>query len=130
MNITNTRELIENWPGLESDVRADLLLAVATRGKNKGYLLANAPSQYAHPRKWAAWTAFVGNLAPARLSIWGVLFGPRDLYDRLDTAVLNSGLAAGLNAVEPAFRWNLWCHRHDGARALKAINEYCSKGEK
>jgi hypothetical protein len=127
--IENTQQLIEQWPDLDSDVRTNLLLAVSSRGKNKGFLLANAPAQ-SDSDKWAAWSALAGNLAPARIGICGLLFGgpSAERYSVLDKVVTdNPGFLLALNAVEPAYRWNLWAHRYNGDAVLIAAEDYISE---
>lgn len=110
----NTSELFAAWPGLDSDVRAALQGACATRGKWQGFVLANAPaaSRGAHR---AAWHAMLLELAPARASVGALMFMPeRDkaLFDRI-TFVLAGDLGAALQAQEPAFRWSLFAHHND-----------------
>lgn len=128
----NTKELIETYPGLSDEARRHLLKAVSTRGKSKGYLLASQPSCYKQPDKFVAWTCLVGNLAPARISVFSVAFAPENVansYKALDKEVTEcAGFTFALNAVEPAFRWNLWAHRYDQAKAIDFIKEYITKG--
>lgn len=110
----NTRELLEAWPGLDDDVRAALLSAISTRGKNKGYLLANSPATDAGA-KYVAWQALVGELAPVRASVWGLMFlraNDKALYDRL-VKVLELGLGFAVRAYEPGFRWSLFANRYN-----------------
>ena len=111
--IKNTKELIEAWPLFSEAQRADLLQAVSTRGKHKGYLLASAPA-HAKPVKWAAWSALVSELAPARVSAFGIVFQPdnfRKLFLDLEAAVNDVNFRSCLNCIEPPYRWNLWCSR-------------------
>jgi hypothetical protein len=32
-----------------------------------------------------------------------------------------------LNAVEPAYRWNLWAHRYNSDSVLIAVEDYINK---
>ena len=104
----NTRELIEQWPLFDQGTRTALLQAVSTRGKYRGYLLSSAPPQD-KGEKWAAWSALVSNLAPARVSIFGAMFAPsRKRFSELERTTDSRLFRACLNATEPAGRWNLW----------------------
>lgn len=128
----NTRELIETWPLFSDDHRAALLQAISSRGKNKGYLLASAPAQQKRD-KWAAWSALVSHLAPARVSLWGLIWAAdKERFTELEQATDNRLFRACLNTVEPSLRWNLWAYHHDqeAARAkLPGILEELTQRE-
>ncbi len=132
----NTRELIEAWPCLDDDVRAALLSAVSTRGKFKGYVLANSPA-VGTGSKYISWQAIIGELAPVRTSVFGLLLAPADLialYDRLEEALSGKfGLGLALRAQEPALRWSLFAHRYELEALRKtfyaAVLKYNQKGE-
>ena len=72
----NTAELLALHPGIPEDVRGWLLGACATRGKNKGWLLANAPNRYDYPERWAAWQYLVPNVQ--RMATWTLTFAVRE----------------------------------------------------
>jgi hypothetical protein len=127
--IENTQQLIEQWPDFCDSDRADFLSVICKRGKNKGFLLANAPAQ-SDSLRWAAWSALAGNLAPSRIGICGLLFGGggASAYSVLDKVVTdNQGFLFALNAVEPAYRWNLWAHRYNSDSVLIAVEDYINK---
>lgn len=110
----NTRELLQAWPGLDNDVREALLGACSTRGKWAGFMLNNAPNVARRAHR-AAWQAMLAEVAPARMSIWGILTMPdtmRELFDRISFA-LAGDLGTALQAQEPAFRWSLFAHHND-----------------
>ncbi|MBT8449535.1 MAG: hypothetical protein KJO69_07590, partial [Gammaproteobacteria bacterium] len=113
-NKMNTYEAIKQNPVLPSRVKNQLLGAVAKQGKNKGYLLSNAPDQRTRPGDWLAWQVLISNLAPARTSVWGLIMSnTKEKYSELDDLVQNAGLVFALNTCEPAYRWNIWAHRYD-----------------
>lgn len=117
----NTRELIEIWPSFTDAERAALLQAVSTRGKNKGYLLASSPAGSAGT-KYVAWQVLVSNVAPARVSLWGLISGNGSaLFSELDSKVSTALFRTALNAVEPACRWNLWHLNHDRDQILENL---------
>jgi hypothetical protein len=125
----NTRELIENWPGLEPELRDALLSVISTRGKWKGYLLANSPSPSKEPARNAAWQAALGELAPVRTSVWALMImdeETRAFYNRLEAA-LQGNLGFALRVYEPPFRWNLFAHRVDIDVARQGVFDYCQK---
>lgn len=124
----NTRELIENWPFLQAEHRANLLLAVSTRGRWKGFMLASAPAQSTGD-KWAAWQALVLEVAPVRASMWGMMTSShRDRVQELSRVVERSGLGAALRAVEPPMRWSLWAMNHDRDAVLTEVGRVCKAG--
>lgn len=110
----NTRELLEAWPDLDDDIRATLLSAISSRGKFKGYVLATAPPMNAGD-KYIAWQALMGELAPVRMSIGGMMFmskSQREVYDRLEKA-MEGNLGTALRAQEPALRWSLFAYHYN-----------------
>jgi hypothetical protein len=109
----NTKELLESWPGLSDQERADLLSAISTRGKHSGFLLCSAPSSTKRPMAHAAWCALVSNLAPQRIPVFSLMLGAGEDFKRLDDALERVQLRTPLNACEPPFRWNLFAHRFD-----------------
>lgn len=114
MKFKNTRELIEAWPGLDSDVRSALLSVISTRGKHKGSLLANAPGT-ADKSRYVAWQAIISELAPVRVSVYGLIFLSEEqnkLLNRLNAA-LEGNLGYAICAYEPPLRWSLFAHRYD-----------------
>lgn len=119
-----TRELIESYPFISDEERAGLLGAISTRGKWKGYLLARAPSASTRPNDLAAWEAMVGFLAPARISIFSMMFDPdpeaQAAHTRFDTA-LKGDLGKLLNITEPPMRWNLYAYHHDVEKMNAAL---------
>ena len=128
----NTKQAIEQNPILSDAHKQFLLNAICTRGKYKGYLLANAPSARTRPEGWLAWQVLVSNLAPARVAAWSLMFSDQgDKFKGLDDAVNLAGLQFALNACEPAFRWNLWANRYnrDKAQAMVPVmyEEYRKK---
>jgi len=124
----NTKQLIERWPNLADDIRADLLSAICTRGKNKGYLLESCPSPK-NPGRWAAWQALMSRLAPVRTSIWSLMLGGAEAkrYDEIDKALDASvgpqTAAFMLNSAERPFRFNLWANRFDREKAQVIVEE-------
>jgi len=117
-----TAEFITRYPGFDAETKALLLAACSTRGKYKGSLRAKAPSRYDNVEGFIAWTAIAGNLAPARLSVWGLMGLSADesaLYTRLDKHC--TVLCAVFNATEPPLRWNLWAYHHDTDAARARI---------
>lgn len=112
----NTAELIQAWPGLDDADRDALLAVVSTRGKWKGYVLANSPASTSAPKRFAAWQAVMMHLAAARVSAWSLMFlegEAKELYDRLDKLLNDTHLGVAIAVQEPAFRWSLLAHRYD-----------------
>lgn len=118
----NTHELFVTAPGLDHVVRNWLLDVVSTRGKWKGYLLNNAPSQSKDPVRWATWQAIMGFLAPTRCSMFSLmLMGDKEqkVYNKVDEALkarvpgTNHAVFMFLQAAEPPFRWNMFAHNNN-----------------
>jgi hypothetical protein len=106
----NTQQLIEQLPIDQAD-KDTLLQAIATRGKNKGYLKADAPGTN------IGWQYLIGLIAPARLKTFSIMLnnvGP-DSFDDLDEKLkpMEPVIRFFINGTEPAFRWNLAAHRYD-----------------
>ena len=123
----NTKQLFETWPGLEPEDREALLSIISTRGKWKGYVLANAPSERQHPKRYYVWQAVVSYLAPVRVSISGLMFASdehRKFHDDLDRVLRESKLYIALNPVEPPFRWNLYAHQRDIDAERRGVAKY------
>lgn len=57
----------------ESDVAA-IHMAITTRGKRKGLILKSGPSWDKRPEARFAWEALMANIAPARASLWSLMF--------------------------------------------------------
>ena len=61
-------------PVLSETARAALMRCFATKGKNKGLLLANAPSSFKDPDAYAAWQGAMLACNPFKASIGAMLF--------------------------------------------------------
>ena len=61
-------------PILSETARAALMRCFATKGKNKGLLLAKAPSSYKDPDAYAAWQGAMLACNPFKASIGGMMF--------------------------------------------------------
>lgn len=61
-------------PILSETARAALMACFATRGKNKGLLLASAPSSFTKPAEYAAWQGAQMSCNPFKVSIGGMMF--------------------------------------------------------
>ena len=109
----NTLELINSWSKFSDEDKALLSLAICSRGRYKGYLLANKPSDRA---KGAVWEAFMLSIAPARATMFGA-FGDSESFGAADD-LITADFKMCVNAVEPNFRWNLFDHRYDSAKVL------------
>ena len=103
---------------------------ISTRGKNKGYLLANPPKD---AERKAVWNAVVSYLAPARVQMWSLMFADEEtnaIYSATDALLKRTGIGKALNFFEPAFRWNLVAHRYDIAKAQKILIDQLKKQRK
>ena len=120
----NTKEfikLLEEHGKLEQDIIDSLLSVISTRGKNKGYILANCPQN--DKNRHATWQALVSYIAPVRASVWSIMFyndEQKEHYDKIDKA-LQPGYGRMIDFFEPAFRWNMTAHRYDMEKAQKLI---------
>ena len=118
----NTKEFFEKLDSkyIDENSRNAFLSVISSKGKNKGYILANPPKD--NDRK-IAWYALIGQLAPVRLSIGFLMFAStedKEQYNKLDKVATT--LKTCLNAVEPAFRWNLWAMHHDSKVFIEHMN--------
>tara|TARA_R110002126_G_scaffold273165_1_gene417631 strand:- start:354 stop:725 length:372 start_codon:yes stop_codon:yes gene_type:complete len=116
-----TSELINGWHSFSDADKELLSLAVCTRGKNKGFLLANKPKG----KPGMVWDAVMLTVAPARSSLFGAMSGNEDdrkaFADTCDLMSANFGMA--IKASEPAFRWNLFAHRYDCEKLLNIFKK-------
>lgn len=105
----NTAELLRLHPDIPEDVREMLLGACSTRGKNKGMLLANAPSPYDHPERWAAWQYLVPSTQ--RMATWSLRWAVREglpegvAYQRIDDALKGTHIQGLVCWTERPWRW-------------------------
>lgn len=121
----NTAELIDLAP-FSQETKDILKGAIATRGKNKGYVKAS-PGSSEH----LVWNLLISRLAPARVTIASLMLNAKSeefvkLDKELDTWPL---FTFALNACEPAFRWNLWAHRYDREKAQRIVRRELEKLE-
>lgn len=117
----NTCELIKRWPTFDDETRKRLLSVVATRGKNKGYVLERAPTDSV---RRGAWNALVADLAPVRVETWSLMVDKeagRVFADICDATTPAFGVA--LRAIEPDLRWNLFAYHADTEALRKALDE-------
>jgi len=119
----NTQQLIEAWPYFSAEVRDELKGAIATKGKWKGFVLASKPSL---PSRAAAWSALMANLCPGRAGVYSMMLGKSDRVRAMITEIDKNHLNGltflqALNAVEPAFRWNMWALRNDREKVMDYI---------
>lgn len=118
----NTLDFINHHPDLCDRHREILRGAIATRGKRKGFILENPPSQSKRPQDWVAWQAMVLQVAPVRVSAWSLMLlndEQRGLFDELDKAL--DGMHVILSAIEPPMRWNLSEMRFDRETVQAAL---------
>ena len=119
----NTAEMIELFP-IPEDSKALLRKAIATRGKNKGYLLSDAPGDN------IGWQVLISYVAPARVKVWGLMMRGdcADAYNKLDKELYRLGCVNhALNSVEPAYRWNLSAHRYNLDKLREITIEHLEK---
>lgn len=125
----NTAELIQAWPGLNDDDRALLGSVVSSRGKWKGYVLANAPAAGRDSKRCAAWQAIMAELAPARVGVYTLMIMDDDskaLFESLGR-VMRGGLGFALRVYEPPYRWSLAAHHYDIDAARASVFNYCHR---
>ncbi len=122
----NTKEFLKlccKHKLIDKNIHKDLSSCIASRGKYKGYLLANCPSDH---RKYI-WKAMVSYLAPQRAGLMSMMFCPdedKNKFINIDNLLSTTEIGSMLNAFEPPFRWNLWANRYDSDKAQKIYINY------
>ena len=115
-----TVELINACPMLSHADKVSLLSACATRGKWKGYVLANCPKE---ENRKIAWLAIMMHLASARVPMSALLSDTASVM-RLNEEIERAWLDDGINAAERPFRWNLWHHRYDAEKSIDRVFDH------
>ena len=91
---------------LSDAARESIARAFVSRGKRKGLLKANRPSDNGD-----AWEAIISNVAPVRMSVYFAMsMRDRSTYDEVDA--WSQSFATLIQALHP-YTFNLWAHRHD-----------------
>lgn len=116
-----TIDTINAWKALSDDDKTLLLRAISTRGKYKGYLLANKPKDKVAA---AVWNAIMMTVAPARCSLFS--WNGSDEADEAEKRaheLMTVELGMAIKASEPSFRWNLFAHRYDCEKLLSIFQK-------
>jgi gamma-glutamylcyclotransferase (GGCT)/AIG2-like uncharacterized protein YtfP len=116
----NTQELINSWIHFNQEQKDILSLAIAKRGKFKGYLLANKPKD---KRAAVVWNQFMMNIAPARASLWPIMLSDDPGFMEEVDSLIGPMFKYAVNATERPLRWNLWAHRYDGEKFMQNLIE-------
>jgi hypothetical protein len=120
----NTQELIERWPYFDEETKIMLLSAISTRGRYKGFLLSNPPSEKETPMRYMAWQALISNLAPSRVSVMGLMLSEHNYWFNIFDNQFDTSFIACINAVEPDFRWNINAlNQHPKEERLAAVEK-------
>lgn len=93
---------------LSPKAQAEVKAAVATRGKRRGFIKKRPPKFGS--KGYMAWQAIMANIAPSRVSIYGMLMSTpesRKLFDEIDAWATKYRRALNQSAQKP-LEFNLY----------------------
>jgi hypothetical protein len=112
-------DIISRDKDIDEETRAELLAAIASKGKNKDLVRASKPKG----KGSIGWTALMSVLAPQRAGFMALIMASGDektLFDKCDKFA--EFWRGPINAIgQRPYQFNLWAHRYDPDKYMQVM---------